>query len=114
MQIRIDEQNFLDKKGIVASQNNCPLSYDILSERPTTKQFNIKHDYDNVIPVSNTFTHPNLMIDNQHEKPTRDVYRTKSGRTVKKPKRYLDEMWYDLFLTSERIINKSKQYVNET
>ena len=47
------------------------------------------------------------MIDNQHEKPTlEDVYRTKLGRIVKKPKRYINEMWYDLFLTS-------LQYVNE-
>ena len=32
---------------------------------------------------------------------------------VKKPKRFIDEMWYDLFLTSELIIDKPKQYVNE-
>ena len=39
------------------------------------------------MPVSNTSTHPNLMADNQHEKPTlEDVYRTESGRIVKKPK----------------------------
>ena len=86
------------------SQNNCPRLYDILNERgnilarnrrhliPTTEKFNIKHDCDNAIPVSNTSTHPNLMIDN-HEKPSlEDVYRTKSGRRVKKPKRYIDEM----------------------
>ena len=62
---------------------------------PTIKKFNIKHDYDNVIPVSNTSTHPNLMSDNQHEKPPpKDIYRTKSGRIVKKPKQYIyiDEM----------------------
>ena len=54
------------------------------------------------------------MIDNQHEKPTlEDVYRTKSGRIVQKLKPYIDEMWYDLFLTSGHIINKRKQYVNE-
>ena len=53
----------------------------------TTEKFNIKHDYDNAMPVSNTSTHPNLMADNQHEKPTlEDVYRTESGRIVKKPK----------------------------
>ena len=47
------------------------------------------------------------MIDNQHKNPTlEDVYRTKFGLTVKKPKRYIDEMWYDLFLTF-------LQYVNE-
>ena len=32
---------------------------------------------------------------------------------VKKPKRFIDEMRYDLFLTSELIIDKPKQYVNE-
>ena len=59
----------------------------------TTEKFNIKHGYDNAILVSNTFTRPDLMIDNQHEKLTlEDVYSTKSGRTVKKPKRYIDEM----------------------
>ena len=75
---------------------------------PTTQKFNIKNDYDNAIPVSNTSTHPNLMIDN-HEKPSlEDVYRTKSGRRVKKPKRYIDEMWYCLFLTSGLKTNKTK------
>ena len=55
-----------------------------------------------------------LLIDNQHEKPTiEDVYRTKSGHTVKKPQQYIDEMRYDLFLNSGLIINRPKQYVNE-
>ena len=50
---------------------------------PTTEKFNIKHDYDNAIPVS------------QHEKSTfKNVYRTKSGPIVRKTKRYIDEMWY--------------------
>ena len=54
------------------------------------------------------------MIGNQHDKPTlENVYRTKSGRTFKKLKRYLDEMWFDLYLTSEHIINNPKRYVNE-
>ena len=105
VRIRTDAQNIWDKKGIVVSQNNRPRLYDILNERgniitrnrrhllPTTEKFNIKHDYDNAIPVSNTSTYPNLMIDNQHEKPAlEDIYRTKSGRIVKKPKRYIDEM----------------------
>ena len=87
------------------SQSNQPQSYNILNKRgnilarnhhhliPATKKFNIKHDYDNAIPVSNTSTHPNLMTDNQHEKPTlKDVYRTKSERIVKKPKQHIDEM----------------------
>ena len=100
VQIRTNEQNPWDKKGIVVSQNNRPRSYDILNERgnilarnrrhliPTTEKFNIKHDYGNAIPVSSTSTQPNLMIDNQHEKAKlEDVYRTKSGRIVKKPKR---------------------------
>ena len=81
------------------SQNNHPRSYDILNERgnilarnhhhliPTSEKFNIKHDYNNAVPVSNPSTHPNLMIDNQHEKPTlEDVYRTRSGSIVKKTK----------------------------
>ena len=54
------------------------------------------------------------MIDNQHEKPTlEDVYRTKSGRIVKKPKQYIDELLYELFLSPGFIINKPQQYVNE-
>ena len=85
------------------SQNNHPRSYNILNEKgntsvsryliPTIENFNIKHVYDNAIPVRNTSTYPNLMIDNQHKKPTlKDVYRTRSGRIVKKTKRYTDEM----------------------
>ena len=102
--IRADKRNLWDRKGI-ASQNNCPRLYDILNETgnilainlchliPTTKKCNVKHNFDNAIPVSNTSTHPNLMIDNHHEKPTlKDVYRTKSRRIVKKPKQYIDEM----------------------
>ena len=54
------------------------------------------------------------MIDNQHEKPTlEDVYRTKSGRIVKKPKQYIDELLYELFLSLGFMINKPQQYVNE-
>ena len=83
MRIRIDEQNPWNRNGIVVSQNNRPRSSNILNERgsilarsrrpliPTSEKVNIKHDYDNVIPASNTSTHPSLMIDNQHEKPTR-------------------------------------------
>ena len=89
------------------------------SQKPSSpdtnnRKFNIEQDYGNAIPVCNTYNHPHLMIDNQHEKPTlEDVYRTKSGRIVQKLKPYIDEMWYDLFLTSGHIINKRKQYVNE-
>ena len=105
MQIRTDKKTLWDKKRIVVCQNNRPQSFDILNNWgnlltrnshhliPTTEKFNIKHDYNNAIPVSNTSTHSNLMTDNQHEKPTlEDVYRTKSGRIVKKPKQYIDEM----------------------
>ena len=54
---------------------------------PKIEKFNIKHDYDNAILVSNISTHPNVIIDNPHEKPTlENVCRTKSGRIVKKPK----------------------------
>ena len=39
------------------------------------------------MPYQSEYTQPNLMIDNQHDKPTlEDVYRTKSERIVKKPK----------------------------
>ena len=94
-QIQTDKQNIWDKKGIVVCQNNLPRLYDILNERgniltrncrhllPTTKKFNIKHDYHNAIPVSNTSTRPNLMIDNQHENPAlEDICKTKSGCIV--------------------------------
>ena len=77
---------YFEQEGNILARNRRHLI-------PTTEKFNIKHDYDNAIPVSNTSTHANLMTDNQHEKPTlEDVYRTKSGRIVKKPKRYIDEM----------------------
>ena len=109
-----DEQIFLNKKGIVVSQKNCPRLYVIfwmkkemfqpeavITPIPTTKKFNIKHDYDNAIPVGNPSTHANLIIDNQHEKAgLKNIYRTKSGRIVKKPNRFIDEIWHDLFLTS--------------
>ena len=104
MRIQTDEQNPWNRKGIVVSQNNRPRLSNILNERgsilarsrlpliPTSEKFNIKHDYDNVIPASNTSIHPSIMIDNQHEKPTReDVYRTRSGRVFKKPKRYITQ-----------------------
>ena len=94
----------LAQKNIV-SQNNRPLSHDILNKRrnmlarnrrriiPNTERFNIKHNYDNAIPVSNTSTHPNLMNDNQHDKPTlKNVSRTKYGCIVKKSKQYIHEM----------------------
>ena len=96
VRIRTGEQKLSNKRGIVASQNNCPWSYDNLNERgnilsrnrrhliPTTEKFNIKYDYDNAIPVSNTSTHPNLMIDNWHQKTRlENVCRTKSGDIVK-------------------------------
>ena len=90
--IRTDEQNLWDKKGIVVSQNNI-LARNRRHLIPTTEKFNIKNDYDNAIPVSNTSTYPNLMIDNQHEKPKlEDVYRTNSGRIVKKPKKCTVEL----------------------
>ena len=77
---RPQSHNTLNEKGNILARNCCYLI-------PTTKKFNIKYDYDNAIPVSNISTHPNLMIDNQLEKPTLEgVYRTKSGRIVKKPK----------------------------
>ena len=109
----------LRQKGIIVSKKDRPQTYVLLNERgnklarnrphlvSTIEKFNIKHDYVNAIPASNTSTHANLMIDNQHKNPTlEDVYRKKFGLTVKKPKRYIDEMWHDLFLTF-------LQYVNE-
>ena len=62
-----------------------------VSQKPSppntnNQKFNIKLDYDNAIPASNRSTHANLMIDNQHEKPTvEDVYRIKPGHIAKKP-----------------------------
>ena len=92
----------MNERGSMFAGNRCHL---IL----TTEKLNIKHDYNNAIPVSNTSTHPNLMIDNQHEKPTLEYfYRTESESIIKKPKRYINEMWYYLFLTSGLTINKQK------
>ena len=102
-------------------QNNDPPSYNILNESVNIWARNQRHlipitkkdDYHNAI-VSNTSTHPNLMIDNQHEKPTlENVYRKEfecivkkpnnilmkcdSGLLINKPKHYFNEMWDDLF-----------------
>ena len=50
------------------------------------------------------------MTDDQHEKTTlENIFRTKSERIVKKPKRYTNEVWYNLFLTSGCIINKKSR-----
>ena len=50
------------------------------------------------------------MTDNQHDKPKlENVYRTKSRCILRKSKWYTDEMWNDLLLTSEGIINSPKQ-----
>ena len=38
----------------------------------TTEIFNIKHYYNNAIPISNTSTHPNSMNYNHHDKPTHE------------------------------------------
>ena len=80
----------------MSHNNNRPQSYDILNERgnvlarnrrhviPTTERFNIKHDYDNTIQISNTSTHLNLKNNDQHGDPAlENVYRTKSGRILK-------------------------------
>ena len=72
--------NILNESVNILARNNRHLI-------PTTEKFNIKHDYNNAIPARYTSTHPNLMIYNQYKTPTlEDVYRTKSGQTVKKSK----------------------------
>ena len=119
VRIRTDEQNHCDKKVSLWVKKDRPQTYVLLKERgnklarnrphlvSTIKKFNFRHDYVNVIPASNTSTDANLMIDNQHKNPTlEDVYRTKFGFIVKKPKRYIDEMWYHLFLTFLQYVNK--------
>ena len=84
---------FVQFRGDILDERRNTLTRNRRHLLPTTEKFNIKHDYDNAKPVSNTSTHPNLMIDNQQEKPAlEDIYRTKSGRIVKKPKRYIGEM----------------------
>ena len=44
---RPQSYNILNERGNVLARNRCHLI-------PTTEKFNIKHDYDNAIPVSNT------------------------------------------------------------
>ena len=96
MRIRTDEQNHCDKKVSLWVKKDRPQTYVLLNERgnklarnrphlvSTIEKFNIKHDYVNAIPASNTSTHANLMIDNQHKNPTlEDVYRTKFGLKLK-------------------------------
>ena len=80
--IRPQSYNILNKREYIVARKSCCL---IL----ITEKFNIKHDHDNAIPVTNTSAHPNLIFDSQNDKPTlENVYRAKSGRLVKKPKLY--------------------------
>ena len=62
MVIRTRKKN---KKGNILAKNRRPLMI-------TTERFNIKHNYDNAIPISNTSTHLNLKNNNQHDKPTHE------------------------------------------
>ena len=95
----------MDKKGPVIAPNDRRHSYNVLNKKrnlitrnrrhlvPTNEKFIVKHDYDNITEPSEktsqkTFVQTNTDIPSNITAPP---VRTKSGRIVEKPKRYLEE-----------------------
>lgn len=87
------------------SLNNQAQSCDFLNESrtmlarnrryliPATIKINIKHHYHNDMPSSSTYTHPNIINDNQQNNKIReDAYKINSVQIVKKVKQYIDEI----------------------
>ena len=105
IRIRTDEEKAWDKKGSVIAPNDRPRSYNVLNDKgnliirnphhliPTNKKFIVKHDYDNIIEPSET-TSKKTFLQTKTDIPsniTTPPVRTKSGRIIKKTKRYLEE-----------------------
>ena len=104
VRIRTDEDKIWDKKGSVIACNNRPRSYNVLNEKGNliiknrlhliqiNEKCIVKHDYENIIEPSET-TQKNVVP------PRTDIpsniaallVRTKSGRIIRKLKRYLEE-----------------------
>ena len=62
---------------------------------PANEKFIVKHNYDNIIKPSET-TSQKTLVQTKTDIPsniTTSPVRTKSGRLIKKPKRYLEECW---------------------
>ena len=105
VRIRTDEEKTWYKKGSVIAPNDRPRSYNVLNEKgnliirnrrhliPANEKFSVKHDYDNIIEPSET-TSPKTFVQTKTDIPsnlTTPPVRTKSGRIIKKPRRYLEE-----------------------
>ena len=105
VRIRTGKEKTWGKKGTVIAPNDCPRSCNVLNEKgnliirnhlhliPTNEKFIVKHDYDNIIEPSET-TSQKTFVQTKTDIPsiiTTTPIRTKSGRIIKKPKRYLGE-----------------------
>ena len=105
IRIRTSEEKTWDKKGSVVAPNNRPHSYNVLNEKgkliirnhchliETNEKFIVKHDYDNITEPSKT-TSRKTVVQARTDIPsniTTPPVRTKSGRIIRKPKRYLEE-----------------------
>ena len=105
VRIITDEERTWDKKGSVLSPIDLARSYNILNEKgnliirnsrhliPANEKFIVKHDYDNITEPSEK-TSQKTVVQARTEIPsniTAPPVRTKSGRIIKKTKRYLQE-----------------------
>ena len=105
VRIRTGKEKTWVKKGTVIAPNDYPRSYNVLNEKgnliirnhlhliPTSEKFIVKHDYDNIIEPSET-TSQKTFVQTKTDIPsiiTTPPIRTKSGRIIKKPKRYFGE-----------------------
>ena len=105
VRIGTEEEKTWDKKGSVITPNNPPRSYNVLNKKgnliirncrnliPTNEKSIVKHDYDNIIEPSET-TSRQTVVQARTDLPssiTAPPVRTKSGRIIRKPKRYLEE-----------------------
>ena len=105
--IRTDEEKTWVKKGSDIAPNDVPRSCNVLNEKgnliirkrrhliATNEKFIVNHDYDNIIESSET-TSPKTVVQARtdiNSNITAPPVKTKSGRIIRKPKRYLEECW---------------------
>ena len=105
VRIITDEEKTWEKKRSDFAPINPPRSYNILNEKgnliirnsrhliPSNEKFIVKHDYDNIIELSGK-TSQKTVVQAKTEIPsniTAPPVKTRSGRIIKKTKRYLEE-----------------------